>query len=110
MTAKLSSLQVEVSAERALLRQREKNTAAGLGVWSRRRTWSRTDTARWLSERSEPVLALLRRRPGQWPKHTKQIGYWLREQAPNIFDRAHLALAALANDEQREQACAADML
>lgn len=104
MNAKLTSLQ------RDELKVREKRTAAGCVVWTKRRTWSRTDTARWLSDRSETVLALLRRRPGQWPKHTRQIGYWLKNNATNFFERAHDALAAVETDTERERLLASDVL
>ena len=67
----------------------EKNHVAG---WSAARKWSRTDTARWLDDRNEAVLAALRRLPGAWP-HVRRIGYWLKDHAPEVFDRVHARLA-----------------
>lgn len=80
----------------------ERATATGQALYAKRRTWSRTDTARWLNERSPAVLAWLRRRTGNWPAHSKQVGYWLKEYAPRAFDRAHERLAAGADDFARE--------
>lgn len=71
-------------------------------AYERRRKWSRTDTARWLNERSATVLAWLRRCPGEWPAHSRQVGYWVKEHAPAYFDRAHGRLAEL-DEEAREQ-------
>jgi hypothetical protein len=79
---------------------------AGLAAWERRRKWSRTETARWLNDRHAPVLALLRRRPGQWPAYMKHggtaIGYWIKENAPALFDAAHATLAAAKSDDARD--------
>jgi hypothetical protein len=72
-------------------------------AWQRRRPWSRTDTARFLDDRSEPLLALLRRRPGEWPKHSRQFGQWLRTNQTRIFDRAHRLLAGQKDDAARER-------
>jgi hypothetical protein len=44
----------------------------------------------------------LRRRPGQWPAHSNQLGYWLRDHAPEVFDRLHTTLAGM-QPEAREQ-------
>lgn len=71
-------------------------------AYARRRVWSRTDTARWLCDRSAPVLALLRRRPGAWPAHSRSLGYWLKENAPDLFAAAHTALLAARDDTARE--------
>lgn len=61
-------------------------------AWERRRpAWTRTDTARWLSDRSEPLLARLRRR-GHAPAHSRQMGYWLKDNLPAAFARAHTRL------------------
>jgi hypothetical protein len=68
--------------------------AKGRAAYERRRAWTRTDTARWLNERSAPALAWLRRRPGAWPAHSRQIGYWLKEEAPEVFATVHARLAA----------------
>ena len=64
-----------------------------VAAWARRRKWSRTDTARWMDDRNEAVLAALRRLPGAWP-HVRRIGYWLKDNAPDVFNRAHARLAA----------------
>lgn len=82
-----------------------------LTAWEKRRpAWTRTDTARHLNDRSEAILALLRRRPGQWPKHTHQVGYWLKEHAPALFDRAHATLAAATLDPARERLLPSDLV
>lgn len=78
--------------------------AALVQAWSRRRPqWTRTDSARWLSERSEPLLAWLRRRSPRAPAHSRQMGYWLKENEPAIFDRAHTRLAACRQAAARER-------
>lgn len=72
-------------------------------AWAKRRPkWTRTETARWLNERSAPLLAWLRRRAAVAPaRHSEQLGYWVKEQAPDIFERAHVRLAE-ANNEERD--------
>lgn len=73
-------------------------------AWTKRRpAWTRTDTARWLNERSEPLLARLRRRAGRAPSHSRQIGYWVKENEPTLFARAHERLARCANSQDRDQ-------
>lgn len=63
-------------------------------AWAKRRpAWTRTDTARWLNDRSEPLLAWLRRRSPRAPGHSRQMGYWLKDEEPSIFSRAHERLA-----------------
>lgn len=76
---------------------------AGLVLaWARRRpAWTRTDSARWLNDRSEPLLAWLRRRAGRAPAHSRQMGYWLKAERPDLFNSAHTRLAA-AKAEARE--------
>jgi len=83
--------------------------ASGVARWEKIRTWSRTDSARWVNDRSAAVLAWLRRRSGQWPAHSAQMGYWLRENSPALFDRIHTTLAALS-PESREQTLPGDLL
>jgi hypothetical protein len=79
------------------LKDTETATAKEAGMvlaWARRRpAWTRTDTARWLNERSEPLLAWLRRRSPRAPAHSRQMGYWLKDQDPTLFARAHERLA-----------------
>jgi hypothetical protein len=70
--------------------------AKGRAAYERRRAWSRTDSARWLNDRSAPVLAYLRRLPGQWPAHSRQIGYWLKDERPEFFASLHARLAGLS--------------
>jgi len=74
-----------------------------LAAWDRRRAWSRTETARWLNDRSETLLAWARRRIRTAPAFSRQLGYWLKDHEPAIFQRAHSRLAACANDEDRNQ-------
>jgi len=69
--------------------------AKGRAAYEARRRWTRTDTARWLNDRSAPVLAWLRRLPGEWPAHSRQMGYWLKDEAPERFGRVHRALEKL---------------
>lgn len=72
-------------------------------AWTKRRpAWTRTDTARWLNDRSEPLLAWLRRRSPHAPGHSRQMGYWVKENEPLIFERAHERLARCANQQDRE--------
>jgi len=71
-------------------------------AWQRRKPWTRTDTARWLNGRNEPLLAWLRRKTVKAPSHSNQMGYWLKEHAVEIFDRAHKKLAGYATDADRE--------
>lgn len=76
----------------------------------RRRVWSRTDSARFLSARSPTCWALIRRRPGNWPREPAQFGYWLQINEPKIFDRAHQKLAAARTAELREKLVPSDLL
>lgn len=96
MTA-LAQLQVKDQAAA------EAATTQGIASWKKnpRNHWSRTDTARWLNDRGEAALAWLRRRPGEWPPRSKQVGYWLKEYAPRVFDRAHARLLAGETDDDR---------
>jgi hypothetical protein len=93
MPPKLTDEPRHIAAHRASLR----------AAWEKRRSWSRTDTSRFLSDRSESLLALLRRRPGTWPKHTAQLGYWLRDHEPALFNRAHATLAGAPDDPTRDR-------
>lgn len=78
--------------------------AALVRAWDKRRPrWTRTDTARWLNDRSEPVLAWLRRRSPHAPGHSRQMGYWVKENEAAIFARAHERLARCANQQDRDQ-------
>lgn len=73
-------------------------------AWNRRRKWTRTDTARHLNDRAQPLIALFRRlQPTAAPAHSKQFGYWLKDNAPAVFDRAHTRLAGAADDSARER-------
>lgn len=83
----------------------EHATAQGLAAWkkSRRSAWSRTDTARWLNDRSPAVVAWLRRRTSTAPERSKQVGYWLKEFSPRTFDRAHTVLTAAPNATTRDR-------
>ena len=83
--------------------------AKGRAAYERRRAWTRTDTARWLNERSAPALAWLRRKPGAWPAHSRQIGYWVKENAPGYFDRAHARLTQITDDAAREAVLVPDL-
>lgn len=81
----------------AVAREEEK----GLVAWAKRRTWTRTESTRWLNERSEAVLAWLRRKPGRWPERSRQVGEWLKVYSPKIFDRAHARLGTAKDDDAR---------
>jgi len=78
--------------------------------WLRRKPWTRTETARWGNDRSEPLLALLRRRPGRWPDTSRNVGEWLKINATPVFDRIHARLGALPSDEAREALLPSDAL
>ena len=71
-------------------------STVGQTVWAKRRpAWTRTDTMRWLNERSAGVLAWVRRRaPNQSPSHSQNMGRWLLDNLTNDFNRAHLKLTA----------------
>lgn len=73
-----------------------------VAAWQRRRRWSRTDTSRWLSERSARVLAWVRRHRTGGPAHSHRMGYWLAEYDVPVFNRAHAALSAAPDDAARE--------
>ena len=84
---------------------------AGLVSWERRRKWSRTDTARHLGECGAALLAHFRRQyPAARTAHTTQFGFWLREHAPAIFDRAHATLTACADDDARARLLPSELL
>lgn len=74
----------------------------GRAAYEARRRWTRTDTARWLNERSAPALAWLRRKPGTWPEHSRQVGYWLKENAAALFARAHASLEKMSEGERAD--------
>lgn len=93
----------------AALEARQRHES-GVAQWLRRRTWSRTDTSRWLNDRSPTVLAWLRRRSGAWPDELDQSGYWLRVHHPIIFNAAHTRLAREKTDAAREQIHVGDVL
>jgi hypothetical protein len=71
-----------------------------VAAYARRRKWSRTDTTRWLYDRSEPLLAWLRRKARHAPSHSRQIGTWLKDNEVKTFDRAHARIAPLTDDER----------
>lgn len=72
-------------------------------AWIRRKPWTRTETARFLNDRSPALLAHLRRSPGRWPEICpKFMGDWLKVNALPLFDHAHAALAARRSDEARD--------
>lgn len=79
-------------------------------AWAKRRKWSRTESARWLNDRSTQLLAYLRRRLSHAPSHSKQIGYWLKEYEPKLFDRAHDRLAAYKTEADRDQVLIEEVL
>ena len=80
-------------------------------AWRKRRPeWTRTDTARWLNDRSEPLLAWLRRRSPRAPQHSRQMGYWVKENEPAIFTRAHERLARGGHHVDRELLLIDDVL
>jgi hypothetical protein len=84
---------------------------ANIEAWARRRPWTRTDTARHLNDRSEPLLAVIRRaHPQIAAAHTRQAGYWLKVHAPALFDRAHKRLAAATNDDVRANILPTDLI
>lgn len=67
-----------------------------VAAWSRRRpAWTRTDSARWVNDRSPGALAWLRRTaPRQAPAYSRHMGYWLKEHGQAAFSRIHQRLAA----------------
>lgn len=89
----------------------ERHSEVELAAYERRRAWSRTDTARWLNEHGEAVLAQLRRRGLESPSFTKRVGFWLKETARDrgVFDRAHGRLASL-DDSTRSVAIVPEVL
>lgn len=92
--------------------QSDRHTEAGLAKYERLRTWSRTDSARWLDARSEAVLARLRRLGRECPPVSKRAGHWLKEEArdPRCFARVHEVLRAMPSDVAREQALVLEVL
>lgn len=90
----------------------EKSTAH-LEKWARMRKWSRTDTARWLTDHTEPVIAQLRRLGSECPQRPRSVGFWLKDMPTAdhaLFGRAHDRLAALTSDEQRDRALVTEIL
>ena len=80
----------------------EKKSKIMLESYAKRRPWSRTDTARWLSDRQEPVMAWLRLKGVQVPGGVRQVGYWMKDKTVAWFDRVHRRLAAM-EEMQREK-------
>jgi hypothetical protein len=80
-------------------------------TWARKKKWSRTDSARFLNERSAALLARFRRvQSAVTVKHSEQFGYWLKTNAPAIFDRAHARLLEARDDAGRERLLPTDFL
>lgn len=100
----------QLEMERVELANR--HTEQGLAQYAKRRRWSRTDSARWLDERSEAGLARLRRLGRECPQVSRRLGHWLKEDARDTqyFGHIHAALAALPNDTARECAHVLDIL
>ena len=98
----------------AIVKQPEESavrSASLIAAWERRRKWSRTDTARFLNDRSEPLVALFRRKhPGTSVTHSRQFGYWLKEHTPTLFDRAHTRLSAAPDDTARDRLLPTELL
>lgn len=90
----------------------EAHSAAKVASYAKARRWSRTDTARWLSDRSEAVLARLRRLGREGPAYSKQMGYWLKDEARDrsTFDRAHAALLTYPDDAARDAALVLEVI
>lgn len=84
-----------------LSQSEEKATAKAVQAWERRRpAWTRTDTVRWLNDRSALVLAWLRRTdPPAAPSHSASMGRWLKDNRPERFARAHARLLVPAHDQ-----------
>lgn len=91
---------METSAQRTL---REES-------YAKRRKWSRTDTARFLNDRSATCWALMRRRRGNWPREPGFFGRWLQVNEPKIFLRAHKLLASARTEQLREKLVPSDLL
>jgi len=74
-------------------------------AWARRRpAWTRNETARWLNERSETLLAYLRRKePSSAPSHSKRMGWWVQTNRKPLFEHAHKKLFGCASPDQRER-------
>lgn len=75
-------------------------------MWARRRpAWTRTDTVRWLNDRSAAVLALLRRADAAAaPVYSSSMGRWLKDNSAALFQRAHERLAQPGRNERARQA------
>ena len=70
-------------------------------AWVKHRpAWTRTDTTRWLNERSALLLAWLRRVDAAGaPMHSGSMGRWLQTERPAYFQRAHDRLVACGRDD-----------
>lgn len=78
--------------------------AVAVQAWNKRRpSWTRNETTRWLDQRSEPLLAWLRRRSPRAPSHSRQMGRWVKDNDPAIFARAHQRLAQCTTPQDRDQ-------
>lgn len=75
-------------------------TEAGLRRWAREQPWTRTNTARWLNERSAAVLAHYEKEHGILlsSRASSAAGYRLQERLPKNFDAIHGKLAAAEGD------------
>ncbi len=99
---------------KAVLGQSEEEatrSASLIAAWAARRKWTRTDTTRHLDDRSEPLIALFRRRfPKATAPHSRHFGGWLKEHAPALFDRAHTRLSAASDDGERARLLPTELL
>lgn len=75
-----------------------KHSEAAEAAWARRKTWNetwtRSDTERWLDERSTDAAAWVRTIGITLARDPKQMGNWMRTRLPGNFDTAHTKLAA----------------
>lgn len=80
-----------------------------INAWQYRKTWSRTwtrsDTARYLDDKKVEIFALLP--ANQLPRYAsrcKNIGQWLALNQLRLFDRAHTRISCICKDHGKAAA------
>ena len=76
-----------------------------MASWARRRQWSKTDTARWVTDRADAVTLCVKNCP-----KSRDLGALFRVQRLPVFDRLHKRLAEMQNDTAREQAVVTEVM
>ena len=76
-----------------------------MASWARRRQWSKTDTARWVTDRADAVKLCVKNCP-----KSRDLGALFRAKKLPIFERLHRRLSVMESDMNREQVTVMEVL